>query len=269
MLLRLFICLCLGSFVPAIFAQTLTFCYEDKELAPSYMGTGLHVPDTRPGVSIEVLQMMEQKIDGLSIDFIREPWQRCLHDMKRNKVDAVIASYREERAAFMVYPTTQHGKLNTQLALNKFGRCIVGDKQFIKALASSKQSFSLAIPNGYSSAKNITDERFIKVDTLSQLDAYELVSKRVVDGTIGLCMINEKVVKAFPFAKRLEAYHPPFDTSYGFLTYSKQFFKNNEILAKELWEHLAEFPFAQVYMEYLGFEHQQIDSIIIDPEGSK
>ncbi|NOU50083.1 transporter substrate-binding domain-containing protein [Pseudoalteromonas sp. JBTF-M23] len=247
----------------------MTFCYEDKELAPSYMGVGLNVPKVRPGVSIEVLQTMAREIDGLDIQFVREPWQRCLHDLKRNKVDAVIASYREERKAYMVFPTTESGELDIQLALNQFGRCLVGDSQFIEELRTTKDSFNLAIPRGYSSAKSLDDTRYIKVDTLSQLDAFDLVNKRVVDGTIGLCMINGKAVKAFPYATKLQAYYPPFDTSFGFLTYSQLFYKNNEALAKRLWQQLAKFPFADVYMEYLASEHQQIDSYATDKPSSK
>ncbi|WP_152087806.1 transporter substrate-binding domain-containing protein [Pseudoalteromonas sp. A25] len=238
-------------------------------MAPSYMGVGLTVPSVRPGVSIEVLQMMERQIEGLNIQFVREPWQRCLHDMKRNKVDAVIASYRPERSQYMVFPTTESGELNTSLALNQFGRCLVGDKVFIDELKTTKDSFSLAIPRGYSSANSLSDTRFVKVDTLSQLDAFDLVNKRVVDATIGLCMINGKAVKAFPYAKKLHAFYPPFDTSFGFLTYSKLFFENNEGLAKQLWQQLAQFPFADVYMEYLAAEHQQINSHVSDMPSSK
>ncbi|MBD1583779.1 amino acid ABC transporter substrate-binding protein [Pseudoalteromonas sp. S16_S37] len=229
----------------------------------------MNVPKVRPGVSIEVLQTMSREIDGLHIEFVREPWQRCLHDLKRNKVNAVIASYRQERAEFMVFPTTETGELDTLLALNQFGRCLVGDSQFMDELKTTKRSFNLAIPRGYSSANSLDDKRYVKVDTLSQLDAFDLVNKRVVDGTIGLCMINGKAVKAFPYAKNLHAFYPPFDTSFGFLTYSKLFYQNNEALAKQLWQQLAKFPFADVYMEYLASEHQQIDSHVTDKPSSK
>ncbi|CAM4208711.1 hypothetical protein [Pseudoalteromonas byunsanensis] len=237
--------------IQALYAQTLTFCYEDKELAPSYMGKGLEVPSTNPGASIEALQAVEKNIRGLTIIFVRQPWQRCLHDIKRNKVDAVIASYVKSRQEYMTFPTGEEGQLDTTLAINKLGRCLVGSQAFMSQLDSNEGTFNLAIPRGYSSAERISDSRFTKVDTLSQRDAFDLVSKEVVDGTFGLCMINGEQVSAYPYADVLQAKYPPFDISYGFLAFSKNFYLYNKELADQLWGELAKFPFAEVYMRYL------------------
>ncbi|MCF6434266.1 amino acid ABC transporter substrate-binding protein [Pseudoalteromonas sp. MMG022] len=251
MLVRWIIYCYLLLHMQALFAQTLTFCYEDKELAPSYMGKGLEVPPINPGASIEALQAVEENIRGLTIIFVRQPWQRCLHDIKRNKVDAVIASYVESRQEFMIFPSSESGQLDITLALNKLGRCLVGSKEFVSQLDANEGTFNIAIPRGYSSADRIADPRFTKVDTLSQKDAFDLVSKEVVDGTFGLCMINGEQVSAYPYAGVLHAKYPPFDMSYGFLAFSKNFYENNKELAKQVWGELASFPFAEVYMRYL------------------
>ncbi|WP_105169697.1 substrate-binding periplasmic protein [Pseudoalteromonas sp. T1lg23B] len=242
--------------IQALYAQTLTFCYEDKELAPSYMGKGLEVPATNPGASIEALKAVEKNIRGLTIVFVRQPWQRCLHDIKRNKVDAVIASYVESRREFMTFPSRKEGQLDTTLAINELGRCLVGNEAFMSQLDSNEGTFNLAIPRGYSSADRISDARFTKVDTLSQKDAFDLVSKEVVDGTFGLCMINGKQVSAYPYADTLHAKYPPFDVSYGFLAFSKNFYTYNKELADQVWAELVKFPFAEVYMRYLKEDEQ-------------
>jgi polar amino acid transport system substrate-binding protein len=260
LLLRVIICICLFVLSVGSHAQTLKFCYEDKELAPSYMGRGLIVPTESPGVVIEILRMAEQKFESLTIEYIRQPWQRCLHDMKRNKVDAVVASFREYRTEFLTFPMGTEGEVDKTLAMNEFGRCYVGDKNFIRDLEDPSKILNLAVPNGYSSAKSVDESKFAKVATPSQLDAFELVNKRVVDGAIGLCMINGFPIKAFPYSTKLHAKYPPFDKSYGYLAFSKLFYANNPQLAKQLWQEMIKFPYTEVYMRYLEVDNKDINS---------
>ena len=76
-----------------VYSTEMVFCYEDKELPPSYMGNGLVVPKERPGAAIEILRRADKLLESISIKYVRKPWQRCLYELKKNKIDAVIASY--------------------------------------------------------------------------------------------------------------------------------------------------------------------------------
>ncbi|WP_247659603.1 hypothetical protein [Pseudoalteromonas sp. MMG006] len=127
-------------FSSAVFAnsQTLLFCYEDKDVAPMFLGVGQEVPIDQPGASIEVLRKLDAELDGVNVAFVRKPWRRCLNDLEFNKVDAVIASYRPGRERIAAYPFNEKGELQTQFAVSRFSSCLIGSFNFIKSGALAK-----------------------------------------------------------------------------------------------------------------------------------
>jgi polar amino acid transport system substrate-binding protein len=236
------------------FSLEMTFCYEDKELSPAYMGNGQGIPSQNPGAAIEILQHLDAKLPKITVKYVRKPWQRCLHELKKNKVHAVIASYRPERQKFMQYPMKADSTPNTAMAISRFGRCLVGKSLFNRRLVQKDKAFSLAIPTGYSAASSLDPKRFAIVNTHSQAQAYELVRKSVVDGTIGLCLINGEKVRAYPYSQELIPVHPPFDMSFGFLAFSKTFFSENKSEIEAIWSLLATMPVAEFYLRYLEID---------------
>lgn len=48
-------------------AKKLLFCYEDKEIAPMFLGTGQEIPIQRPGASADVLRLLDDAVDGVDI----------------------------------------------------------------------------------------------------------------------------------------------------------------------------------------------------------
>ncbi|MBQ4860129.1 amino acid ABC transporter substrate-binding protein [Pseudoalteromonas sp. MMG013] len=259
MLLRWLVSLAFVAVSPFSYGVNLTFCYEDKELSPAYMGNGQAVPRHNPGAAIEILRRADAQIPQVSFTYVRKPWQRCLHELKKNKVNAVIASYRTEREAFMVYPFNADGSVNSTVAISRFGRCIVGKEALYQHIQARNKALSLAIPSGYSAASSIDTKRFAIVNTSSQTEAYDLVMKDVVDGSIGLCLINGEKVRAYPYSQELVSVYPPFDMSYGFLTFSKEFFTHNSHEINLIWSLLGTMPVAEFYMEYLEMDDDGIE----------
>lgn len=240
------------------FAVEVTFCYEDKELSPAYMGNGQGIPRNKPGAAIEILRHVDVGLPEITIKYVRKPWQRCLHELKKNKVHAVIASYRPERTEFMQYPIKPDSTINPAMAISRFGRCLVGKQVFYQHMEQQDKAFSLAIPTGYSAASSLDAKRFAIVRTNSQTQSYELVMKDVVDGTIGLCLINGEKVRAYPYSKELVSVYPPFDMSYGFLTFSKEFFAEHQNEIETVWSLLATIPVAEFYMDYLEMDEDAL-----------
>ncbi|KAF7764478.1 polar amino acid transport system substrate-binding protein [Pseudoalteromonas citrea] len=236
------------------FGVEMTFCYEDKELSPAYMGNGQGIPIKNPGAAIEILRQVDSQLPEISIKYVRKPWQRCLHELKKNKVHAVIASYRLGRTQFMQYPMKADATINPAMAISRFGRCLVGKPLFYQHMMQKDKTFTLAIPTGYSAASSLDAKRFAIVNTSSQAQSYDLVMKDVVDGTIGLCLINGEKVRAYPYSHELVSVYPPFDMSYGFLTFSKAFFADNRPEIEALWSLLATMPVAEFYLEYLEMD---------------
>ena len=93
--------LAFGIFVALFFtfnayAFKIKICYEDKEQPPYYMGTTNQVLADKPGVAVEIVQMLEGMIEGLKIELIRAPWPRCTAYLGKNYVDGIFnASYKK------------------------------------------------------------------------------------------------------------------------------------------------------------------------------
>ena len=97
--------LCLSS--QASMAVTLHLVYEDKSQPPYYLGDSAKVLSYQPGIAVEMLQSLGERIDGLEIKLSRMPWKRALYSLKSNRIDGIFnASYKPERLDFGWYPTT-------------------------------------------------------------------------------------------------------------------------------------------------------------------
>lgn len=78
--------------------------YETKANPPRYLGEGTAVDPRRPGLTIELLRMIEPRV-GVRFEFVRVPWARSMYLLETNQVDGVFhGSYVPERARFAAYP---------------------------------------------------------------------------------------------------------------------------------------------------------------------
>lgn len=92
--------------IPGVAAETvLRVAYPETENTPRISGRGDAIPADKPGTTIELLRMAAEKV-GVTLEFTRAPWKRCLYLLENAYTDAIFhASYTEERARFAVYPT--------------------------------------------------------------------------------------------------------------------------------------------------------------------
>jgi polar amino acid transport system substrate-binding protein len=244
-------------FSSAVFAkpQTLLFCYEDKDIAPMFLGVGQEVPIDKPGASIEVLRKLDAELDSVKVEFVRKPWRRCLNDLEFNKVDAVIASYRQGRERIAAYPFNEKGDLQSQFAVSRFSSCLIGNSKFHKEWHSrevfQKKAFTIAIPNGYGLNSTLKDEPLFIHNTFSKAKAFELLDKGVVQASVDLCKVDDLNVSSYPHNKNVKAIYPPYETTNGYLIFSKQFYTENSALSLEMWQWLSRFDSAPVYVKYL------------------
>lgn len=245
-------------FSSAVFAnpQTLIFCYEDKDVAPMFLGIGQEVPIDNPGASIEILKQLDADIPNVAISFVRKPWRRCLNDLELNRVNAVIASYRDGRERFAVYPTNEKGVLLEKFAVSRFSSCLIGRARFHKQWQTREvfqnKAFTIAIPNGYGLNSALKEEPFYIHNTFSKDKAFELLDKGVVQATVDLCQVDDLKVSSYQHkGSDVKPLYPPYETTDGYLIFSKQFYQQNSQLSKEIWQWLARFDSAQIYIKYL------------------
>lgn len=81
----------------------LRFAYETKSVPPYFIGEGVQIP-AKPGVTPELMRLLETKIPGLKVQLQRMPWKRCLSSLQTGESDAVVASFNKERSALGQYP---------------------------------------------------------------------------------------------------------------------------------------------------------------------
>lgn len=78
--------------------------FETKANPPRYLGEGTVIDKDRPGLSIELLRLVEQRV-GVRFELQRVPWARSLYLLESNQVDGVFhMSYLAERTRFAAYP---------------------------------------------------------------------------------------------------------------------------------------------------------------------
>ncbi|MEA2102004.1 MAG: hypothetical protein U9P80_05450, partial [Thermodesulfobacteriota bacterium] len=85
-------------------AQGVTIVCENKTDFPNVIGEGDTILAENPGVTVEVLQLVGQRLD-LDITFIRQPWKRCLVSLQEGSANVLFtASYKQKRKKFGLYP---------------------------------------------------------------------------------------------------------------------------------------------------------------------
>jgi len=85
--------------------------YGVQGTTPYYNGNGKRVPVDKPGLVIELLNLIAKDLD-LDVKFIRLPWNDVLSSLAENKVDAIFdASFNAARQKIGRYPT-KHDKVD-------------------------------------------------------------------------------------------------------------------------------------------------------------
>ncbi len=256
--LHAFILINLFVFNFSVFATTeLKFCYEDKQVAPLFIGAGQTIALHEPGAVLELIRQLDKKLSSIKISYQRKPWQQCVNDLKNNRIDAVIASYGKGRERFAVFPTTQHNTPDTSRALNQVSSCLVGGEKFREQWRTreifQQRAFTLALPNGYGLSNTLEKEPFFIHYTHSRDKAFELVDKGVVDATVEICKIGDIEITNFANSNYdLQAIYPPYELQHGYLVFSQQFYEQNKGLSKQIWKKVSTLDSAKLLIDYFS-----------------
>jgi len=228
-------------------ATTLKFCYESKELLPHYRGEGVIVPSERPGAAIEIIQALDSKVENIKVEFIREPWKRCLNDLKLGKVDALIARHSTGREGFAKYPKNQSGDLDPNKSVSTSATCFIHKKNLPLEWDGKTLKMDLpqgiAIPRGYSLVDDLKKKGFQIYETVSVRKAHDLLFSGRVGTTLGDCN-NKTLPSGF-----IENKHPIIET-YGYLVFSHQFYSFYPDLTESIWNELQQIDDKAYYNKY-------------------
>lgn len=231
-------------------SKKFVFCYENKSFPPHFFGESINVPNKNPGIMIDILRALDKKIDKININYIRQPWARCLNGLKQGTITAIVGSYSIKRASFSVYPT-QNGVIDKTKAFDHVATCLIHSKKE-KVIWNGKQfvsnkALSVAIPLGYSVKKKLESLNVSIYQTSSLDTAYELLKSNRVLMSIIDC--NAKKIPEFATLIPL-----PIREHHGYLIVSKTFYRENKKLSNKIWQVLANID-KQKYRE--NYENKQ------------
>lgn len=247
----------LGSLILAVGWQTalaqstLNFCYQDQPLEPYYRTAGATVPAVDPGATIEHLQWLVGQIPGLQLRFVRYPWKRCLLELQRGRVDAVVANYYKEREVLGQFPMTAQG-IDEQRAFTQQDVCLISKAAVAQRWNGRNFAAGAPIVFGYMPRVDLRQHAIaaqlshVAID--NQRQAIHLLQKDQIQLSTILCAISGQPVPQVEYPT-LHVLTPAVAHLTGYLVFSHQFYGKNQALANKLWS-LNQYPLA-IYFRYL------------------
>lgn len=239
----------------AIAATNLTFCFQDTEFAPYYLGAGTKVQTERPGATIEHLQKITTQIPDLTVTLVRYPWQRCLKYLKSGEVDAVVANYAENRRQLGMFPM-RHNQPDPSREFTRQDICLVTSKELAKKWNGKSfigmTKVTLAHQAGRKLQQSLPHRQFVKIPISVQARALQMLAQNKVQVISMVCKIAGKSALPGGFnSDTMQLLEPSIEVLHGHLVFSHRFYRANRPIAEALWSALTE-PQRAIYLKYLN-----------------
>ena len=163
-------------------------------------------------------------------------WERCLKDVETGNYDAAYsASYKDERAAYAIYPQKPLQTLSYVLVVKK------GAKHgWDAAKDPAKVAQPVAVPRGYSIGGDLEKMAGVTVDESAITDAQNL--QKLLAGRIESMAVEETVLKAlvkrFDAADKIDVLSPPLQSGKNYFVIVSKKYGGSEAAAKKLADQL-------------------------------
>ena len=216
--------------------------FETKANPPRYLGEGTAIDKDRPGLTIELLRLVERRV-GVRFDLQRVPWARSLYLLETNQVDGVFhMSFVPERTRFATYPM-KDGKPDP-------ARSIFTQSYYLYARKGSRMTWDgqklsaegpIGTTRGYSVARRL-EELGARVEQENDLPGS---LRKVIAGRLEAYAELENMADAMiarhPEEMRdIAKFKPAVRTEPYYLVLSKGFQAREPALAERIWDALGE-----------------------------
>lgn len=216
--------------------------FETKANPPRYLGVGTAIDPVRPGLTIELLRMIEPRV-GVRFEFSRAPWARSMYLLETSQVDGVFhGSYVPERARYAVYPM-QGGQPDPT-------RSIFTQSYYLYAREGSRISWDgarlsadgpVGTTRGYSVARRL-EALGARVELENDLPNS---FRKVLAGRLAAYAELENMAEAVIRAHAAEMapivkLQPPLRTEAYYLMFSRGFHAREPALAERIWDAIGE-----------------------------
>lgn len=225
-----------GLAISAVEARTFQVCSDENYWYPFTFTKGGQVA----GLHVDIISQAMRNL-GHQIVFKPLPWQRCLAEAQAGHFDAVAtASYKPERAEFLVYPEDATGK-KSKWAVSQVEYVVVTPVAAGYQYGGDAKTLPppVRIPRGYSVADEIKKQG-VSVDDGAAGDEQNF-AKLARDGkgsVVTLPEIAEKQLKNPAYAGKLAVSETPYTTKSYFLPFGKAAKVSPEDM-KKVWAEIA------------------------------
>jgi len=248
-----------------VFAEqkvNLKIAYENKIQFPYYMGQTSHVLKKNPGVAVEMIQKIPEKIDNISLELHRFPWKRCLESLKYGTVDGIFnSSFKEDRLDFGVYPF-KNGRIDTSRRITTIAYSLYKLKN--NNLSWNGEKFinldnSIGVPFGYSIIGDL-EKMGINADDAGGtiINLRKLMAGRV-QGVVLQDVTADYYIRTKKEFRNIVKVSPPVKVKPYYLMLSKQFVKKYPDLSEKIWDAVRQIrqeDFESISRKYLNGDYE-------------
>lgn len=231
-------------FLPgAASAVEMKVYYEDKEQPPYYLGNSEDIPGGAPGVAVEMVRMLPEKIPELAIILGRRPWARCLAMLKSGAADAIFnASFSPDRLDTGRYPMA-NGRADPKrrIATISYSLYVLGgspvsfDGRTVTGLTTP-----VGAPLGYSV---VNDLKRMGLE-VEEAPSTHMNLTKLIRGRVAACALQDvsaaALISRHPEFKDIVRLTPPLESKAYYLMLSRQFVDRQPELAMRIWDALRE-----------------------------
>lgn len=224
---------------------TVRICADEVPLFPWRLSTDPKLPPQ--GLDFTLLELAGQRA-AVKVEFVSQPWKRCLADLQRGQHDAALGvSFRPERLEIGAFPLRANEQPDERFRMRRESYSVyklapqplTWDGKAITAPAGTEPV--IGAPSGYSIVEQLrgmgmkVDEGTRGID--SNLD--KLIKGRVHAVALPTGEGDDALKREPRWGQVVQKLEPPLVEKSYFLIYSRAFFAAHEPLARRLWDELA------------------------------
>jgi polar amino acid transport system substrate-binding protein len=241
-------------------AETIIFNvgYENAAQPPYYMGKD-QVLQEKPGVAVEMVQLLEQKIPGLKVQLFRYPWIRCTQYLEDGRLDGIFnASFKEERLHIGHYPW-KNGSVSSEKRITTISYALYVRNQspifWDGTTITNLGKEQIGAPRGYSIVGDLQEKGYdvLEVNTTRQI-MMMLQNRRIGAGAMQLVTADTLLKNEPQLAANIHRIDLPLADKPYYLMISNQFYDKYPEMSEKIWtaiEELRNESFDEISRKYM------------------
>lgn len=196
-----------------------------------------HSNITQPiiGNVIEQVSIAAQNT-GIDLEIVRYPWNRCLNDVKNQKLDGIFALiWTPERDKFLIFPQGSRDGSNQQ-------RIAVTSYYFFEnreqPLDISNLKYGIGAPMGYVVREQLQANGLLSPINYSVQEGIIMVGRKKLDAYLVGEEIGRIVINSLNLQDQVRMKQPPHFAQDLHIAFNKTIYNQHNALLQRLWEEL-------------------------------